>query len=80
MSFLILVLSLMYIDEIHELNYVVFLEEDRVEERKKRFEEGYGCKLDLVATIDPSYIDALLHWLNPNNENFTTRIYKINLE
>jgi len=58
-------------------NYVVFLEEDRVEERKERFETGYDCELELAATIDPSYIDALLHWLNPNNENFTTRIYKI---
>jgi len=59
-------------------NYVVFMEEEQVAERKARFEKGYDCELDLVATIDPSYIDALLHTLNPNNENFTTRIYKIN--
>lgn len=58
-------------------NYVVFLEEEDVEGRIRRFETGFRCKLVEVAIIQPSYIDALLHWLNPNNENYTARIYKI---
>ena len=58
-------------------NYVVFMDEADFDARKQRFEEGYRCDLELMATIEPSYIDALLHTLNPNNENYTARIYKI---
>jgi hypothetical protein len=58
-------------------NYVVFMDEADFDARKQRFEKGYRCDLELMATIEPSYIDALLHTLNPNNENYTARIYKI---
>jgi len=58
-------------------NYVVFMEEVDVEARKQRFEEGYQATLELVQVIQPSYLDQFLHYVNPNNENFTVRIFKI---
>lgn len=57
-------------------NYVVFFEEVELEQRVERFNEEYG-EIELVQVIQPSYVDALLHWLNPNNDNQTTYIYKI---
>ena len=63
--------------EDHYPNYLVMLEEEFVDERKARFENGFECELELVQVIEPSHIDALLHWLNPNNKNFTVRIFKI---
>jgi len=58
-------------------NYVVFFEQEKLEERKARFEKGYGKPLELAVVVEPSYIDALLFKLNPNNDNQTTHIYRI---
>jgi hypothetical protein len=58
-------------------NYVVFMTEEHLDERIERFEEGYGKEIELVKTFEPSYIDELLHELNPHNNNQTVRVYKI---
>jgi hypothetical protein len=51
--------------------------EEHLDERIKRFEEGYGKEIELAKTFEPSYIDELLHDLNPHNNNQTVRVYKI---
>ena len=57
-------------------NYVVFMEDknmnERVAEMKKRFPG-----LEYEATIDPSFIDKTLYFLNPLNDNQTAFIYRI---
>lgn len=57
-------------------NYVLFMQADNLEKRVQKFKTGYG---DIVyeTQIEPGAMDELLHWLNPNNENHTTTIYKI---
>ena len=57
-------------------NYIVFMEEVHLEERLETFQTGYGKEIELVKIIEPSNIDKLLHWLNPNNDNQTARVYK----
>ncbi len=58
-------------------NYVVFFEAVELDERIARFETYYGASLQQAAVIEPSYVDAFLHWINPNNDNQTTYIYRI---
>lgn len=57
-------------------NYVVFMQAEHINERvdslKKRFPT-----LHYEATIEPSFIDKTMHFLNPLNDNQTTYIYKI---
>lgn len=57
-------------------NYVVFMQADninaRVDSLRKRFPT-----LHYEATIEPSFIDKTMHFLNPVNDNQTTYIYKI---
>jgi hypothetical protein len=58
-------------------SYIVFWQAENIEARvdsvKKRFPA-----LTYEATIEPSFIDKLLYWLNPLNDNQTAFIYKIN--
>lgn len=57
-------------------NYVVFMQANninaRVDSLRKRFPT-----LTYMATIEPSFIDKTMHFLNPVNDNQTTYIYKI---
>lgn len=57
-------------------NYVVFMQAEhinaRVDTLRKRFPS-----LHYEATIEPSFIDKTMHFLNPLNDNQTTYIYKI---
>lgn len=57
-------------------NYVLFMQEENLEQRIASFTE-YFPTLTYEATIEPSFIDKLMHWLNPVNKNQTTFIYKI---
>ena len=57
-------------------NYIVFMEVVHLEERLETFQTGYGKEIELVETIEPSNIDKLLYWLNPNNDNQTAKVYK----
>ena len=56
--------------------YVVFMQAEninaRVDSLRKRFPT-----LHYEATIEPSFIDKTMHFLNPLNDNQTTYIYKI---
>ena len=51
---------------------------DNLDERIKLF-KSYFPKAKLFKTIDPSFMDAVLHWLNPRNKNQTITILKTNI-
>ena len=57
-------------------NYVLFMQGENLQDRVKRFESHYAS-LHYEATIEPGTLDKILHWLNPNNDNNSTTIYKI---
>ncbi|MGQ0828938.1 MAG: glycosyltransferase family 39 protein [Bacteroidota bacterium] len=58
-------------------NYVVFMQEENIDKRVADLKK-YFPALTYKTTIEPSYIDKLMHWLNPVNKNQTSYIYKIN--
>lgn len=57
-------------------NYVVFMQHENIERRVADMKK-YFPTLTYETTIEPSFIDKLVHWLNPVNKNQTTYIYKI---
>lgn len=57
-------------------NYVVFMQEDNIDKRVADLKK-YIPTLNYEATIDPSFIDKLMHWLNPVNKNQVSFVYKI---
>jgi len=57
-------------------NYVVFLQEDNLDTRVAELKK-YIPTLTYEATIEPSFIDKLMHWLNPVNKNQVSFVYKI---
>ena len=57
-------------------NYILFVEKRNIEARIDRFKNIYPG-LEYVETIDPSYLDKLLHFLNPVNKNESIFIYRI---
>ncbi len=58
-------------------NYVVFMQAERINERVDAFRKRFPS-LHYETTIEPSFIDKTMHFLNPLNDNQTTYIYKIN--
>lgn len=58
-------------------NYVVFFQAENLEERLAKFKKSFP-NTTYVTTIEPSFIDKTLHWMNPMNDNQTTYIYRIN--
>ncbi|MFI5150775.1 MAG: glycosyltransferase family 39 protein [Bacteroidia bacterium] len=59
-----------------EPNYVIFQEEEQIDQRVRHFKECYG---DIVyeTTIHQGLLDEILHFLNPVNKSQTCFIYKI---
>lgn len=58
--------------------YIVFLGEENLENRVKRFVTFFQKKMIFEKKIDPSLVDYIVHKLNPkNNINQTTYIYRI---
>ncbi|MEQ9064837.1 MAG: DUF2079 domain-containing protein [Vicingaceae bacterium] len=62
-----------------QLNYVLFIEERNIEERLERFTNIFP-NMRFKASFEPSYIDKLLHYLNPVNQNETIYVYEIPTE
>lgn len=59
-------------------NYVVFWQAENMDARLEKFRKSFP-NTTYVTTIQPSFIDKTLHWINPfGNDNQTTYIYKIN--
>jgi hypothetical protein len=57
-------------------NYLVLGEADNLVKRLAPCIKTFG-KVTYVATIEQSYLDKFMHWLNPfGNENQTYYIYK----
>jgi hypothetical protein len=60
-------------------NYVIFFGKERLNERTQLFEQTTLCRLELDKEIEPSFIDDLLHTLNPRgNKNQSGFVYRIN--
>ena len=57
-------------------NYVLFLQPENLEARVADFSKKIG-PLQYMTKIEPGLMDKLLYWLNKNNDNNTTYIYKI---
>jgi len=56
-------------------NYVLFFQEKNIVERLIRVKKNHD--LQYMTTVSPSFIDQLMHRLNPRNVNQTTYIFKI---
>ncbi len=57
-------------------NYVVFMQAEHIDARVDSLRKRFPT-LHYEATIEPSFIDKTMHFLNPLNDNQTTYIYKI---
>lgn len=58
------------------INYILFVEKEEYEARLARF-RTIVPGIEYVEVIEPSYIDKLLHWLNPRNQNESIYIYRV---
>jgi hypothetical protein len=56
--------------------YVLFMEPENLELRVANFQRIFPG-LKHVATIEPSFLDKVMHWLNPVNVNQVTFIYAV---
>lgn len=57
-------------------NYVVFNQEDHIDARVAAFKQVFP-NLTYEATIEPSFVDEVMHWLNHHNANFTAYVYRL---
>jgi len=57
-------------------NYVLFQEDDRIDERVKHFKDCYG-EIEPETIIHQGLLDEILHFLNPVNKSQTCFIYRI---
>ena len=57
-------------------NYVVFLQAENINNRVDSLRKRFPT-LHYEATIEPSFIDKTMYFLNPVNDNQTTYVYKI---
>jgi hypothetical protein len=63
--------------ELVEANYIVFVEDDMLEEKKARIRKVYP-HIQHLKTIEAGFLDLILHKMNPNNNKFERyHIYKI---
>lgn len=57
-------------------NYVIFFDEQNINHRISNFKKCFP-RLKHETTIQPSFLDKFIHWLNPVNKNYTAYIYRI---
>lgn len=57
-------------------NYVIFVQDDRLEQRLKDFRDVFAG-LTFEATIEGGLLDRTMHWLNPVNKFQRYHIYKV---
>lgn len=57
-------------------HHVLFIGEDKLEERIARFESSYG-PVEVLGRAEPGLIDRIVHWLNPVNRNEVIVIARI---
>lgn len=59
-------------------SHAIFFESADLEARKAHMSEQLEAEFEELAVIEPSYLDKLLHTMNPSNSNETAYIYKMN--
>jgi hypothetical protein len=57
--------------------YVLFMEDENIDARVNNFKK-YFPGITYETTIQPSFLDEVMRWLNPVNQNQVTVIYKVN--
>jgi hypothetical protein len=57
-------------------NYIVFMQAENLDRRIAEIQAQFPT-IAYETTIEPSYIDKLVHWQNPINRNQTSYIYRI---
>ena len=58
-------------------NYVIFVNAENIDVRVSKMRTVFP-EMKYLATVEPSFIDKVMHWLNPkNNQNVTCYIYSI---
>ncbi len=57
--------------------YILFFQEERIWQRVVDFKMKSKKNLRFVFKAEPSWFDALLHWLNPRNKNEPVYIFRI---
>lgn len=66
-------------DDKNKPNYVIFVDQENIENRVKELKKFFPvCTFE--ARTEPSYLDKVLHYLNPINKNESCYIYKIGRE
>ena len=61
----------------HHPNYIIFNQPDHLKERINNMKKVFP-NLTFETTIEPGFIDKVLHYLNPHNVNYACYIYKTN--
>ncbi|MCF8236393.1 MAG: glycosyltransferase family 39 protein [Bacteroidales bacterium] len=56
-------------------SFVLFFEDEKLEQRVENFKEAVPG-LVYETTIQPGFVDKVMHWLNPNNANEVIYIYR----
>ncbi len=70
-------LKYIHLPKSEQPNYVVFYQAENIA-RRVGFMKYYFPQMHYETTVEPSAIDKLMHFLNPeNNENHTTYIFKL---
>ncbi len=59
-----------------DVNYLLIVEEKDLEQRQQRILQHLP-EASLKTVVDPSFMDKVLHWLNPYNQNEKVYIYKL---
>lgn len=57
--------------------YILFFQEDNLWNRIAKFKRITGVQMQFVFKAEPSWFDALLHWLNPRNKNEPVYIFSL---
>ncbi len=73
----LLILHLASYDFKHHPNYIIFNQPTHLEDRVKTMKIAFP-NMTYETTIEPGFIDNLLHKMNPNNVNYACYIYKTN--
>jgi hypothetical protein len=65
------------LDEANKPNYILFFQDTDLKQRIQNFQDKTGMQLEYCYTAEPSWMDRLLHWLNPRNKNEPMFIYRV---
>ncbi len=59
-------------------NFIIFFDDNNLQNRLLHFKQNYQCNLLLQKEIEPGLLDKILHFTNPkHNKNYTAFVYSI---